>query len=88
MSTKGENEMVNGEEMKDSSIKPIEMRATSESIGAKSQQTEKDDPERVGGDIQTRSPGEAAGATETQEEDEQPKGGSTSTEEDDPERGA
>lgn len=80
--------MANGEEMKDSSIKPIEMRAASERTGSRSQQTENDDPERVGGDIQTRSPGEAGGATKTQEEDEQPKGRSTSTEEDDPERGA
>jgi hypothetical protein len=87
MSTKGENEMANGNDVKDNLRKPVEMRDASESAGSKSQQTD-DDLDRVGGNIQTRSADQSGGANKTQEEDEQPAGRSSSAEDDDPVRGA
>lgn len=80
--------MANGEEVNDSSIKPTDSRAASESGGSKSRQMNNDDPDRVGGDIQTRSGDKSGANAKTGEGGEQPTGGSTPARDDDPVRGA
>jgi hypothetical protein len=83
--TKGERVMAEGEEMKGSTT--TASGATGESVGSKSQRSD-DDPDRLGGDIMTRSGDQPGRATGSQEEGEQPPRPAGSADDDDPVRGA
>ncbi len=78
--------MAEGEETKESTT-TTGSRATGESVGSKSQRSD-DDPDRVGGDIKTRSADQPGSAAESGEEGEQPAGLGGPAEDDDPVRGA
>lgn len=76
--------MGEGEETKGSTTASV---AAGGSTGSKSQPGD-DDPDRLGGDIMTRSAGETGGAKGSQEDGEQPAGqGRSDEEDDDPVRG-
>jgi hypothetical protein len=81
--------MAEGEETKGSTATTAS-GATGETVGSKSQRRDDDDPDRLGGDIMTRSAGQPSGGTGLQEEGEQPAGRAGSADDDnddDPVRG-
>jgi hypothetical protein len=79
--------MVNDTEGKDSSTRTVDSLAARGADKPEPRRTGDDDPDRIGGDLQTRSGSQPADHTKPGEDDKQQTGGSNPPN-DDPERGA